>query len=55
MLANISDAPSVSGSLNGGLHAPATFFHELLNFISQELPAWGKVSVAVKWGQKCYG
>lgn len=40
MLANISDTPSFSGSLNSSLHAPATFLHELLDFIRQELPAW---------------
>lgn len=40
MLANISDTSSFSGSLNDSLHAPATFLHELLDFIRQELPAW---------------
>jgi len=40
MLANILDTPSFSGSLNAGLHSPATFSHELLNFIKEELPRW---------------
>ncbi|PCI57108.1 MAG: hypothetical protein COB36_02225 [Alphaproteobacteria bacterium] len=40
MLANIPDTPSFSGSLSAGLHSPATFLHELLNFIKEELPKW---------------
>lgn len=40
MLANIPDTPYFSGTLGAGLHAPATFLNELLNFIKEELPKW---------------
>lgn len=40
MLANTPDTPSFSGTLSIGLHAPATFLHELLDFIKEELPKW---------------
>jgi hypothetical protein len=40
MLANNSDTPAQFGTLGRDVHMPATFGHELLDFISGELPSW---------------
>jgi|SRR5882672_5054244 len=40
MLANNPDISAQSGSLDRDVHRPATFGHELLNFIAGELPSW---------------
>ena len=40
MLANFSENLSRSGTLSKDVHLPATFVHELLEFIANELPRW---------------
>lgn len=40
MLANNPDTPAQFGSLGRDVHKPATFGHELLDFIAGELPGW---------------
>jgi hypothetical protein len=40
MLANNLDTPAQFGTLGQDVHMPATFGHELLDFISSQLPSW---------------
>jgi len=40
MLANSPDISAQSGTLGKDVHRPATFGHELLDFIAGELPSW---------------
>ncbi len=40
MLASGLEQPNVVGSLSTDVQAPATFRHELLDFIARELPKW---------------
>lgn len=40
MLANNPDTPAQFGTFGKDVHMPATFGHELLDFISGELPSW---------------
>lgn len=40
MLADRSDSFAHSGTLNKDVQKPATFRHELINFIAEELPRW---------------
>ena len=40
MLANTPDISDQVGALSGDVHKPATFRHELLDFIASELPCW---------------
>lgn len=40
MLANSRPPSAWSGSLSKEVHRPATFLHELLNFVTDELPRW---------------
>lgn len=40
MLADSQFDPSPCGRFSGDLHQPATFLHELIEFIAEELPRW---------------
>ena len=40
MLANVPITVTQSGKLSRDVHLPATFRHELLGFIADELPRW---------------
>jgi len=40
MLANVRITVTQLGKLSGDVHLPATFRHELLSFIADELPRW---------------
>lgn len=40
MIANLPNFSARSGKLSSDLHRPATFLHELLDFIAEELPHW---------------
>ncbi|AMN39040.1 hypothetical protein [Rhodoplanes sp. Z2-YC6860] len=40
MLANSANSSAIVGTLKGDIHKPQTFLHELVGFISGELPKW---------------
>ena len=49
MLANTPNSLSALGSLNAGLHSPAPFLHELLNFIKEEVNKSKQLFNKYKW------